>query len=141
MVAITFRFPGSDSPDYAATQVLADGLISQRGKLYGLVPAGKALAAAFSYDVLGEAFYATRLYRDLRENNGLVYFVSSAFDMGLTRGVYEADYACDQPNVSKAGAIVVSDLKDMRNKTVSSRELRQAKVLRLWEIPLSESSV
>ena len=32
--------------------------------------------------VLGGAFYATRLYRDLRENNGLVYFVSSSFQRG-----------------------------------------------------------
>ena len=55
IVAITFRFPGFDSPDYAAAQVLADVLSSQRGKLYGLVPAGQALAAAFSYDSLPKA--------------------------------------------------------------------------------------
>ncbi len=91
--------------------------------------------------VLGGAFYATRLYRDLRENNGLVYFVSSSFQVGLTRGVYEVSYACDPPNVSKARAIVVNDLKEMRAKKVTSRELRQAKVLLLREIPLSESSV
>jgi zinc protease len=91
--------------------------------------------------VLGGAFYATRLYRDLRENNGLVYFVSSAFDVGLTRGVYEVNYACDPPNVAKARGIVVSNLKDLRAKRVTPRELRQAKVLLLREIPLSESSV
>jgi zinc protease len=91
--------------------------------------------------VLGGAFYATRFYRDLRENNGLVYFVSSDFQVGLTRGVYEVEYACDPPNVSKARAIVVADLNDMRTKKVSSRELKQAQVLLLREIPLSESSV
>lgn len=91
--------------------------------------------------VLGGAFYATRLYRDLREHNGLVYFVSSEFQVGLTRGVYEVNYACDPPNVSKARAIVAADLSDIRTKYVSSRELRQAKVLLLREIPLSESSV
>jgi zinc protease len=91
--------------------------------------------------VLGGAFYATRLYRDLRENNGLVYSVSSAFNVGLTRGVYEVSYACDPPNVSKARAIIVRNLKDMETSKVTSRELRQAKVLLLREIPLSESSV
>jgi len=91
--------------------------------------------------VLGGAFYATRLYRDLRENNGLVYFVSSTFQVGLTRGVYEVSYACDPPNVAKARAIVVRNLKDMEAKKVTSRELRQAKVLLLRDIPLSESSV
>ncbi len=45
---IAFRMPGTDSPDYAATQILADVLTSQRADLYGMVPAGKALAAEFA---------------------------------------------------------------------------------------------
>ena len=91
--------------------------------------------------VLGGAFYASRLYRDLREKNGLVYFVSSSFNVGLTRGVYELEYACDPPNVSKARAIIVSNLKDISSKDVSSHELRQAQILLLRDIPLAEASV
>jgi zinc protease len=45
---IAYRLPGTDSPDYAATQVLADVLDSQRANLYGLVPAGKAWDAQFN---------------------------------------------------------------------------------------------
>ncbi len=45
---ISYRLPGTDSPDYAATQILADVLASQRGDLYAMVPAGKALAAEFA---------------------------------------------------------------------------------------------
>ena len=44
---IAYRLPGTSSPDYAATQILADVLASQRADLYGMVPAGKALAAEF----------------------------------------------------------------------------------------------
>jgi len=44
---IAYRLPGTDSPDYAATRVMADVLASQRGDLYALVPAGKALYAQF----------------------------------------------------------------------------------------------
>jgi zinc protease len=44
---LAYRFPGTDSPDYAAIQVLADVLSNQRGQLYGMVPAGRALAAEF----------------------------------------------------------------------------------------------
>jgi zinc protease len=44
---IAYRMPGTSSPDYAAVQVLADVLASQRADLYGMVPAGKALAAEF----------------------------------------------------------------------------------------------
>jgi zinc protease len=46
---IAYRLPGTSSPDYAAMQILADVLGSQRGDLYGMVPAGKALAAEFGF--------------------------------------------------------------------------------------------
>jgi zinc protease len=91
--------------------------------------------------VLGGGFYATRLYRDLREKNGLVYFVSSTFNIGLTRGVYQVAYACDPPNVGKARAMILADLKDMQSKKVTPQELHQAKVMLLRDIPLAESSV
>lgn len=91
-------------------------------------------------NVLGGAFYATRFYRDLRKNAGLVYFVSSLFQVGLTRGVYEVDFACDPPNVSKTRNIIARDLNQMRTNDVSDGELHQAKVLVLRKIPLSEGS-
>ncbi|MGA3163377.1 MAG: pitrilysin family protein [Verrucomicrobiota bacterium] len=91
--------------------------------------------------VLGGGFYATRLYRDLREKSGLVYFVDSSFTVGLTRGVYQVEYACDPPNVSKARAIISSNLKDMQTNMVTAQELHQAKLMLLRDIPLAESSV
>jgi zinc protease len=91
--------------------------------------------------VLGGGFYATRLYRDLREKSGLVYFVDSSFTVGLTRGVYQVEYACDPPNVSKARAVILRDLKDMQTQKVTARELYQAKLMLLRDIPLAESSV
>ena len=91
--------------------------------------------------VLGGAFYATRLYRDLREKSGLTYYVSSSFEVGQTRGVYRVNYACDPPNVAKARTIVVSNLKAMQTADVTPRELLQARALLLREIPLAESSI
>jgi zinc protease len=44
---IAYRFPGTDSPEYAAAQILGDVLASQRADLYGMVPAGKALGTEF----------------------------------------------------------------------------------------------
>jgi zinc protease len=44
---IAYRLPGTDSTDFAAAQVMADVLSSQRGNLYALVPQGKALEAQF----------------------------------------------------------------------------------------------
>jgi zinc protease len=91
--------------------------------------------------VLGGGFYATRFYRDLREHGGLVYYVSSSFNLGKTRGIYEVNYACDPPNVSKARAIVTQDLKQMQTQPATGDEIHRAKALLLREIPLAESSV
>ena len=91
--------------------------------------------------VLGGGFYATRLYRDLRQKSGLVYFVSSTFNIGLTRGIYESAYACDPPNVAKARILIVNNLKQMQAENVTERELHQAKLMLLRDIPLSEASV
>jgi len=90
--------------------------------------------------VLGGGFYATRLYHDLREQNGLVYFVDSSFDVGLTRGIYQVQYACDPQNVSKARKVILNDLKAMQTKPVTAHELFQAKLMMLRDIPLAESS-
>ncbi len=52
MAIISFRMPGYDSNDYAASEVLSDVLSSQRGTFYSLVPQGKALLAEFSLETL-----------------------------------------------------------------------------------------
>ena len=50
---ISYRAAGTESPDYAAVQILSDVLGSQRGDLYALVPQGKALDTGFG---LAESF-------------------------------------------------------------------------------------
>jgi zinc protease len=91
--------------------------------------------------VLGGGFYATRLYRDLREKSGLVYFVDSSFDIGQTRGVYQVEYACDPQNVFKAREVILNDLQQIQTQPVTDQELHQAKLMLLRAIPLYESSV
>ncbi|MGD0234600.1 MAG: pitrilysin family protein [Syntrophorhabdales bacterium] len=91
--------------------------------------------------VLGGAFYATRLFRDLREETGLVYTVASTFDVGVTRSIYGVTFGCDPQNEAKARAIVERDLKQMQTTPVTPEELERAKGLLLREIPLSESSI
>jgi zinc protease len=63
-------WPGSDSPDFAAVNVLGDVLSSQRGSLYALVPEGKALDAGFSLSALPKASVATRWRRIHRAATG-----------------------------------------------------------------------
>jgi zinc protease len=90
--------------------------------------------------VLGGGFYATRLYHDLRQVNGLVYTVDANLNASKTRASYSVQYGCDPQNVSKARAIIVRDLDQMRTQDVSDAELHQAKALMLRQIPLSTSS-
>jgi zinc protease len=63
--------------------------------------------------VLGGGFYATRLYQDLRQKTGLVYFVSVGVSADQTRAIYSIDYGCNPDNVSKARSIVDQNLLKM----------------------------
>src|SRR5262249_61769449 len=62
---VAYRFPGTESPDYAASRVLASVLASERADLYALVPAGKALITQFdvaeSYPKASAAFAVAAL--------------------------------------------------------------------------------
>ncbi|MBU4260708.1 MAG: insulinase family protein [Proteobacteria bacterium] len=91
--------------------------------------------------VLAGGFYATRFFRDLREDSGLVYTVDGRLDSGPNRSVLTVGYGCDQENVGKAKALIVRDLQAMQQEDVSTDELRQAKMLLLRQIPLSRASV
>lgn len=91
--------------------------------------------------VLGGAFYSTRLYRDLRKNTGLVYYVGTQIDAGKTRSLYFVHYASDPKNVSIVRSIIRRELKDMQVTAVSDEELQQAKAQLLREIPLNESDI
>ncbi len=91
--------------------------------------------------VLGGGFYATRLYRDLREQTGLVYSVGVDLKAGKTRSIFAVAYASDPSNVSRARTIVEFNLKMMQTQLVSPVELRRAKAMLLREIPLAESSL
>jgi zinc protease len=47
LALVAYRFPGYNSPDYAAGEVLSNALASERGSFYELGVTGKALAAGF----------------------------------------------------------------------------------------------
>ncbi len=90
--------------------------------------------------VLSGGFYAARLTRDLREQRGLVYTVSSGLRLDRHRGRYVVSYGCDPDKVAQAHDLIVRDLKQMQQAPVSASELHQAKSMLLRQLPLSEAS-
>jgi zinc protease len=90
--------------------------------------------------VLGGGFYATRLYRDVREKAGYVYNINNNLSASETRASYSISYGCDPQNVSKARTLIEQELRSMQKENVSTGELQQAKALLLRQIQLEESS-
>ena len=91
--------------------------------------------------VLSGAFYATRLYHDLRQEAGLVYTIVSSVNAGKTRSSFVVNYACDPQNVGKARAMIERDLRQMQTAPITAEELRQARTLLMMQIPLSEADM
>jgi zinc protease len=91
--------------------------------------------------ILGGGFYATRFYRDLRKDNGLVYAVGAGLKAGKTRSTYNVRFGSDPEKVAKARAIVDRDLRDMGATNVRPEELRLAKTTIVRDLALSESNV
>jgi zinc protease len=91
LAVVAYRLPGYDNPDFAAGQVLADALGSQRADLYGLVPAGKALYAGFEGDSLPVATigYALAAFPQGADGAPLVPTIKNIIASYLKNGVPE----------------------------------------------------
>jgi len=90
--------------------------------------------------ILGGGFYATRLYRDLREKTGYVYTVGASLNASRTRARFTASFGADAVNVPKARALLVQDLTELQTTPPSESEMQQALAMLLREIPLGEAS-
>ena len=108
MTAITFRFPGADNPDFAAAQILSDVLSSQRGKLYGLVPEGKALSAEFDYETLQKSGlgYAIAGFPAGGDSTNLLNNVKEILLAEITNGV-----SADLVEAAKRREIISAELQ------------------------------
>ncbi len=58
LATLAYRMPGMRDRDFAAADILGDVLNSQRGPVYALVPAGRALAAHYSYETKADVGFA-----------------------------------------------------------------------------------
>lgn len=91
--------------------------------------------------VLSGGFYATRLYRDLREKNGLVYTVGAGLSAGIHRAIFMVAYGCAPQNVTKARNLILKNLRQMQQQPVTQPELVRAKRLLVLNPLLSRASI
>jgi zinc protease len=61
LIALAYRMPGLNQRDFAAADVLADVIGSERGAFYRLVPDGKALMAQFTYQAKSDVGFGLAL--------------------------------------------------------------------------------
>ncbi len=123
-------------PDSAQVQDIVD--LSEQLGLNRFHPDYYALQ--LGNHVLDGGFYATRLYRDLRQRAGYVYEVDGEIEATQSRTVYKISYASDPHNVSKSSAIIRRNLLALQTENVTPAELQQAKALLLRQIPLEQAS-
>ena len=108
LVMISFRFPGYDSEDYPATQVLADVLSNQRGNLFALVPEGKALYAGFTLSPLPKAGlgYAVAAFPKGADPSSLVKEVRRVLEEDAQKG-----FPADLVEAAKRNKLTQAELK------------------------------
>ncbi len=89
MAIVAYRLPGYASPDYPASQILADVLDSQRARLYGLAAEGKVLFAGFDnspFKQVGLGYAVAGFPRDKKAEN-VVALLKGIIDGYLKNGV------------------------------------------------------
>ena len=88
LAVVAYRLPGYENPDFAAGQVLADVLSSQRGDLYALVPKGKVLSADFDDIPLPRAAagYATAAFPKGDDGRELITMMKSIIGDYVKKG-------------------------------------------------------
>jgi len=92
-------------------------------------------------DLLGGGFYASPLYKELREKRGLVYSLRSGFSFTRHRGRYTLAFGAYPDKVDPARKVATKLLARSTAKPMSADQLHLAKAIGLRKLELSSQSV
>lgn len=99
----------------------------------------KRIAVAVLSQILGEGS-SSRLFQKLREENGIAYqintFLNSFYDIS-TFGIY---LSTNEKSVFKAQSLIFNELKNLKQKKVTEKELNRAKEYLIGNILMSLES-
>ncbi|HET6724603.1 MAG TPA: pitrilysin family protein [Gammaproteobacteria bacterium] len=92
-------------------------------------------------DLLGGGFYASPLYKVLREKHGLVYSLASRFSFSRHRGIYSLQFGAYPQKVDNARQLAIKVLDRAAAHPMSDEQLHLAKSIGLRQIELGMQSV
>jgi zinc protease len=82
----------------------------------------------------------SRLFRDLRQNAGLVYSIGSRLSVGRTRSKFTVDFACSPANESRIAALIDGEVAKMKSEPVGDFELALMKASIVRRTILADAS-
>ncbi len=83
----------------------------------------------------------SRLFRDLRQNTGLVYSIGSQLTAGKTRSQLSLYFACLPANAQRISALIDAEIDKMKKEPVGSFELSLVKASIVRRTVIANSSV
>jgi predicted Zn-dependent peptidase len=96
----------------------------------------KRYTLALINNILGNAGMSARLNMAVREKHGLVYSISSHYSNYKDAGVFTIYFGSEAKNLTRCQDIIRRELKTMREKKFSTRQLHQAKVQLLGQVAM-----
>jgi predicted Zn-dependent peptidase len=90
--------------------------------------------------LLGGPQMGSRLNLNLREKHGLVYSVESNFNSYTDTGNFSVYFGTDPKNVKKANALILKELKKMREETLGTAQISKLKDQICGSLAMAEES-
>ncbi len=92
-------------------------------------------------DVLGGNGFASRLMTEIRVGHGYAYGAGSGMEIDRARSVFYVQYGSDPGKVAQVNALILANIKAMKNTPISDDELTNARQYEIRSIPLQVASV
>lgn len=91
-------------------------------------------------NILGGPSSNSRLNQLIREKNALVYSVDSTYSQFSDTGSLMIYFGCDKSNLDRCLELIEGELASLRSKTLSDKELRQAKKQLLGQLAIASDN-
>lgn len=100
----------------------------------------KRLALSLLNNILGGPAMSSKLNLSLREKNGLVYQVESAYTSYSDDGIFSIYFASDKDDLDRSISLVRKELNKLQNTPLSSISLERAKKQLLGQIAIGNEN-